>query len=263
MEKTHHFIKSILTTFLVILFVFSVTGTQSEAKAFSDTQTIDVLKQQIADIQSQIIEKQGQQIDLIKQQVTDIRAQTIELFKQRITDVQSQIAEKQKQIASLTPAEKIDILKQQIVDVQAQIGEKQEELAKLTSFASASTSTPFAEAPLTPFESERTEEKITQELSKGGFIAAISNFFNANNFCQPLFIIAIVIIGLAALALFRSREKDKNWFPYLIILITPFLYRGFCSNNWLILLGLSIILLIIDWMLQGNKERQAKIEFLK
>jgi ribosomal protein L29 len=268
MEKTKGILKSILATFFVIAFIFLISGIRSKVQAISDPEAINALKQQIVDVQVQIVEKK---IKLIKQQINDIQLQIaekqIELLQQKVANVQTQIAEKQKELATASPStpNQIDLLKQQIVAVQTQIAEKQKELADLTPSASAAASTPTL--PPTSLEpvvgSENVEEKTTQELSKGSLMAAVTNFFSAENFCQLSFIAFIVITSLSALALFRSKGKDKNWIPYLVILIAPFLYRGFCSNNWLILLGLSIILLIIDWMLQGRKERQAKIEFLK
>jgi uncharacterized membrane protein len=268
MKKTKGLLKSVLATFFAIAFIFLVTGIKSKAQAISDPETINALKQQIADVQVQIVEKK---IELIKQQINELQLQIaekqIEFLKQRVANVQTQIAEKQKELATATPStpNEIDLLKQQISAVQTQIAEKQKELAGLTPSTPAAASTPTL--PPTSLEpvvgSENVEEKATQELSKAGLAAAVTNFFSAKNFCQLCFIAIIVITGLAALSLFRSKEKEKNWIPYLVILIAPFLYRGFCSNNWLILLALSIILLIGDWMLQSRKERQAKIEFLK
>jgi uncharacterized membrane protein len=267
MKKTKGLIKSILAIFFAVAFTFLVTGIKSKAQAISDSEAINTLKQQIVDVQVQIAEKK---IELIKQQINDLQLQIaekqVELFKQRVANVQTQIAEKQKELATATLSipNQIDLLKQQIAAVQTQIAEKQKQLAGLTPATPAAASTPTL--PSTPLEpvagSEYVEEKTTQELTKGGLTAAVTNFFSAKNFCQFFFIAIIVITGLAALRLFRSKEKDKNWIPYLVILIAPFIYRGFCSDNWLILLVLSVILLIADWMLQSRKEKQMAM-FLK
>jgi uncharacterized membrane protein YhaH (DUF805 family) len=273
MKKTQDIVKSILSTFFAIIFVFSISGIKSKAMALSDSETLNNLQQQITDVKLQVTQKQ---VELLKQQIVNVQTQIIQLLQQRIAALQTQIAEKQKQIAVATPStsdQKTAILQQQIADIQAQIAEKQEQLAALipstpapSTPAAIPSSAPISILPSAPEETSGLEnviENAEPELSAKSAQASITSFFSTDNFSQLFFFIVIVIIALAALALFRSKNREKNWIPYFIILIAPFIYRVFYSNNWLILLALSIGLLIIDWMMQSSKERQAKIEFLK
>ena len=264
MKKTQGIIKSILTTFFAIIFVFSISGIKSKALALSDTETLNTLKQQITDVRLQVTQKQ---VELLKQQIINIQTQIVQLLQQQIATVQIQIAEKQKQLAVATPStpdQKIAILQQQIAYVQAQVIEKQKQLSVLT------PSTPVAVVPSAPASisptptesvgSEFVEANPAQEVSTKSASASVTSFFSTNNFSQLFFLIVVVIIALAALALFRSKSKEKIWIPYLVIILAPFIYRLFYSDNWLILLALSIGILIIDWMLQSRKQRQVQIE---
>ena len=261
MKKNRVIVKSILIAFFVFIFMLLVSG-KTEATTVSDAEMVSTLKQQIADVQIQIMEKQ---VELLKQQVINVQSQIIQLLQQKIAEVQTQITEKRLAVATpSTPEQQIKILQQKIVGVQTQIAEKQKQLAALT------PSTPAVVSPSpAPLEEKAGQEYITegpvQEVSKKSALAAITSFFSANNFSQLIFFIVIIFTVLVALYLFRTRDKEKNWIPYLylVIVLAPFVYRAFYSKNWLILLALSIIVVIIDWILQSNKQRQAKFEFLR
>jgi len=265
MKKNQNVIKLTLAMSFALAFVFLMFGIKSEAEVLSGAETTATLEKNIADVKVQITEKQ---VEILKQQIENVQKQIIQLLQQRIAAVQAQITEKQSQIVSLTPNQKIVILKQQIADIQVQIADKQKQLASLIPSTPA-VITPSAPISILPSMSEGevgskdVEENIGDNIAPGlntkGALAATSDFFSANNFSQLFFFIVIVIIALAALALFRSKNKEKSWLPYLVISIAPFIYRGFYSNNWLILLALSIGILIIDWILQERKQKQVQL----